>query len=52
MGRARDRGRLDSGGGHTVDVSLFETAMGLLPYQVTAYLAGGAVPGLTDRPSR
>ena len=24
--------------------SLFETAIGLLPYQVTAYLAGGGVP--------
>jgi crotonobetainyl-CoA:carnitine CoA-transferase CaiB-like acyl-CoA transferase len=36
---------LHSGGGHTVDVSLFETALGLMPYQVTAYLAGGALPG-------
>jgi crotonobetainyl-CoA:carnitine CoA-transferase CaiB-like acyl-CoA transferase len=35
---------LYAGGGHTVDVSLFETAVGLLPYQVTAYLAGGGVP--------
>ncbi|MDX6399797.1 MAG: CoA:oxalate CoA-transferase, partial [Gaiellaceae bacterium] len=35
---------LHAGGGHTVDVSLFETAIGLLPYQVTAYLAGGGVP--------
>jgi crotonobetainyl-CoA:carnitine CoA-transferase CaiB-like acyl-CoA transferase len=34
-----------AGGGHTVDVSLFETVVGLLPYQVTAYLAGGGVPG-------
>jgi len=34
-----------SGGGHTVDVSLFETVVGLLPYQVTSYLAGGEVPG-------
>jgi crotonobetainyl-CoA:carnitine CoA-transferase CaiB-like acyl-CoA transferase len=34
-----------AGGGHTVDVSLFETVVGLLPYQVTSYLAGGAVPG-------
>jgi crotonobetainyl-CoA:carnitine CoA-transferase CaiB-like acyl-CoA transferase len=33
------------GGGHTVDVSLFETAVGLLPYQLTAYLAGGGNPG-------
>src|SRR6476619_8493673 len=36
---------LHSGGGHTVDVSLFETALGLMPYQVTAYLAGGGAPG-------
>jgi crotonobetainyl-CoA:carnitine CoA-transferase CaiB-like acyl-CoA transferase len=35
---------LHAGGGHTVDVSLFETAIALLPYQVTAYLAGGDVP--------
>src|SRR2546421_1884917 len=34
-----------AGGGHTVDVSLFETAVGLVPYQLTAYLAGGGVPG-------
>ena len=33
-----------AGGGRTVDVSLFETAVGLLPYQVTAYLGTGAVP--------
>jgi formyl-CoA transferase/CoA:oxalate CoA-transferase len=36
---------LSAGGGHTVDVSLFETAIGLLPYQVTAYLSGGGAPG-------
>ncbi|MBA3734747.1 MAG: CoA transferase [Actinobacteria bacterium] len=36
---------LHAGDGHTVDVSLFETAIGLLPYQVTAYLAGGGAPG-------
>jgi crotonobetainyl-CoA:carnitine CoA-transferase CaiB-like acyl-CoA transferase len=36
---------LHAGGGHTVDVSLFETAVGLLPYQVTVYLGTGAVPG-------
>jgi crotonobetainyl-CoA:carnitine CoA-transferase CaiB-like acyl-CoA transferase len=36
---------LHAGGGHTVDVSLFETTVGLLPYQVTAYLEDGAVPG-------
>jgi crotonobetainyl-CoA:carnitine CoA-transferase CaiB-like acyl-CoA transferase len=36
---------LYAGGVHTVDVSLFETAVGLLPYQLTAHLASGAVPG-------
>lgn len=36
---------LQGGGGRTVDVSLFETAIGLLPYQVTAYLDDGTVPG-------
>lgn len=36
---------LHAGGGRTVDVSLYETAIALLPYQVTAYLAGGGVPG-------
>ena len=36
---------LYAGGGRTVDVSLFETAVGLLPYQITAYLRSGAVPG-------
>jgi crotonobetainyl-CoA:carnitine CoA-transferase CaiB-like acyl-CoA transferase len=36
---------LYTGGGHKVDVSLFETAAGLLPYQLTAHLASGAVPG-------
>jgi crotonobetainyl-CoA:carnitine CoA-transferase CaiB-like acyl-CoA transferase len=36
---------LHAGGGRTVDVSLFETALALLPYQVTAYLDTGAVPG-------
>ncbi|MDX6409729.1 MAG: hypothetical protein QOE13_2800 [Gaiellaceae bacterium] len=36
---------LSAGGGHTVDVSLFETAIGLLPYQVTAYLSGEGAPG-------
>jgi crotonobetainyl-CoA:carnitine CoA-transferase CaiB-like acyl-CoA transferase len=36
---------LHAGGGHTVDVSLFETAVGLLPYQLTAYLQSGVVPG-------
>jgi crotonobetainyl-CoA:carnitine CoA-transferase CaiB-like acyl-CoA transferase len=34
-----------AGGGRTVDVSLFETVVGLLPYQVSSYLAGGGVPG-------
>jgi crotonobetainyl-CoA:carnitine CoA-transferase CaiB-like acyl-CoA transferase len=36
---------LHAGGGRTVDVSLFETAVALLPYQVTALLGTGAVPG-------
>jgi crotonobetainyl-CoA:carnitine CoA-transferase CaiB-like acyl-CoA transferase len=36
---------LHAGGGRTVDVSLFETVVGLLPYQVTAYLENGVVPG-------
>jgi crotonobetainyl-CoA:carnitine CoA-transferase CaiB-like acyl-CoA transferase len=36
---------LHAGGGRTIDVSLFETAMGLVPYQVTSYLASGAIPG-------
>jgi crotonobetainyl-CoA:carnitine CoA-transferase CaiB-like acyl-CoA transferase len=36
---------LHAGGGHTVDVSLFETAVGLLPYQVTANIASGVAPG-------
>jgi formyl-CoA transferase/CoA:oxalate CoA-transferase len=36
---------LYAGGGRTVDVSLFETAVGLLPYQVTSFLRTGAVPG-------
>src|SRR5207245_10135057 len=36
---------LHAGGGHAVDVSLFETAVGLLPYQLTAYLEDGPVPG-------
>jgi crotonobetainyl-CoA:carnitine CoA-transferase CaiB-like acyl-CoA transferase len=36
---------LHAGGGRTVDVSLFETTVALLPYQVTAYLASGEVPG-------
>jgi formyl-CoA transferase/CoA:oxalate CoA-transferase len=36
---------LHAGGGRTVDVSLFETVVGLLPYQVTDYLESGVVPG-------
>ena len=36
---------LHAGGGRTVDVSLFETAVGLIPYQVTGYLHSGEVPG-------
>jgi crotonobetainyl-CoA:carnitine CoA-transferase CaiB-like acyl-CoA transferase len=36
---------LHAGGGRTVDVSLFETVVALLPYHLTAYLASGVVPG-------
>ena len=36
---------LYAGGGRTVDVSLFETVVALLPYQLTAYLHHGEVPG-------
>jgi crotonobetainyl-CoA:carnitine CoA-transferase CaiB-like acyl-CoA transferase len=36
---------LHAGGGRTIDVSLFETAVALLPYQLASYLAAGAVPG-------
>jgi crotonobetainyl-CoA:carnitine CoA-transferase CaiB-like acyl-CoA transferase len=35
---------LSAGGGRTVDVSLFETAVGLLPYQVTSYLRTREIP--------
>jgi crotonobetainyl-CoA:carnitine CoA-transferase CaiB-like acyl-CoA transferase len=35
---------LYAGEGRTVDVSLFETAVGLLPYQLTGYLKTGDVP--------
>jgi crotonobetainyl-CoA:carnitine CoA-transferase CaiB-like acyl-CoA transferase len=35
---------LMAGGGRTVDVSLFETVVALLPYHVTAYLASGEIP--------
>lgn len=34
-----------TGAGRTVDVSLLETALALLPYQLTDHLAGGALPG-------
>ncbi|MBW8741113.1 MAG: CoA transferase [Acidobacteria bacterium] len=33
-----------AGGGRSVDVSLFETALGLLPYQATSYLQTGTSP--------
>ena len=33
------------GGGRAVDVSLFETALGWLPYQVTSFLRSGEPPG-------
>ena len=36
---------LHAGDGRTVDVSLFETVVGLLPYQLTAYLREGVAPG-------
>jgi crotonobetainyl-CoA:carnitine CoA-transferase CaiB-like acyl-CoA transferase len=35
---------LHAGGGRTIDVSLFETAVALLPYQLAGYLATGVVP--------
>ena len=35
---------LIEGGGRTVDVSLFESVVALLPYHVTAYLASGEIP--------
>jgi crotonobetainyl-CoA:carnitine CoA-transferase CaiB-like acyl-CoA transferase len=35
---------ISAGGGRTVDVSLFETAVGLLPYQVTSYLRTREIP--------
>ena len=34
-----------TGRGREVDVSLFETAVGMLPYHVTGYLATGVAPG-------
>lgn len=34
-----------SGEGRTVDVSLYETALGLVAYQITGYLASGEAPG-------
>jgi crotonobetainyl-CoA:carnitine CoA-transferase CaiB-like acyl-CoA transferase len=39
------RERHATGRGREVDVSLFETAVGLLPYHLTGYLATGVVPG-------
>jgi crotonobetainyl-CoA:carnitine CoA-transferase CaiB-like acyl-CoA transferase len=35
---------LHEGRGRTLDLSLYETALSLLPYQLTAVLAGGPVP--------
>ena len=35
---------ISAGGGRTVDVSLFETAVGLLPYQLTSYLGTHEIP--------
>ncbi|MGI8422225.1 MAG: CaiB/BaiF CoA transferase family protein [Gaiellaceae bacterium] len=37
--------RATSGSGRTVDVSLFETALGFVPYQLTQTIATGVVPG-------
>ena len=37
--------REQTGAGRVVDVSLFETAVGYIPYHVAGYLASGAVPG-------
>ena len=34
-----------TGRGHTIDVSLYETTLALLSYQITGYLASGEVPG-------
>jgi crotonobetainyl-CoA:carnitine CoA-transferase CaiB-like acyl-CoA transferase len=36
---------LHEGAGRTLDLSLWETAVSLLPYQLAAVLAGGAPPG-------
>ncbi|HXR11112.1 MAG TPA: CoA transferase [Gaiellaceae bacterium] len=36
---------LERGGGATIDVSLYETALWLLSYQIVGYLATGEVPG-------
>jgi crotonobetainyl-CoA:carnitine CoA-transferase CaiB-like acyl-CoA transferase len=37
--------RATTGSGRVVDVSLFETAVGYVPYHVAGYLASGATPG-------
>src|SRR5262245_29345503 len=37
--------RETTGEGRTIDVSLYETALGLVTYQLTGYLADGTVPG-------
>ena len=37
--------RESSGEGRTIDVSLYETTLALLSYQITGYLANGDVPG-------
>jgi formyl-CoA transferase/CoA:oxalate CoA-transferase len=36
---------LERGGGATIEVSLYETALWLLSYQIVGYFATGAVPG-------
>jgi crotonobetainyl-CoA:carnitine CoA-transferase CaiB-like acyl-CoA transferase len=37
--------RESTGRGRAIDVSLYETALGLVTYQITGYLADGTVPG-------
>ena len=37
--------REQTGAGRTIDVSLFETTLALLSYQITGYLGSGEIPG-------
>ncbi len=43
LGALHERAR--TGAGRTIDVSLYETALGLVSYQIGGYLATGDVPG-------